>query len=179
MNKQRKIVQMMIWELEIGFQELVQLLAKIPKEEAQWNPSPYSRTLETIKQWNKKGNEWIATQKLDPVSTIEYKVVHLAQCKLMYDEYAFREGTLNWNDLECPEWPHCVDYLKKAQTRLMASIQIQTDNQLEEFVPTNWGDVWPVKQIIYAMIQHDIYHFGQINTIWSLYKMRNSTRTTV
>jgi hypothetical protein len=170
---------MMIWELEKGFQELVQLLVKILKEEAQWSPSPYSRTLETIKQWNEKGNEWIITQTLDPVSTIEYKVVHIAQCKLMYDEYAFREGVLNWSDLECPEWPHSIDYLKQAQTRLKASIQVLTDDQLEEFVPTNWGDVWPVKQIIFSMIQHDTYHFGQISTIWSLCKVRNRKNTTV
>jgi uncharacterized damage-inducible protein DinB len=157
----------------------VQLLVKILKEEAQWSPSPYSRTLETIKQWNEKGNEWIITQTLDPVSTIEYKVVHIAQCKLMYDEYAFREGVLNWSDLECPEWPHSIDYLKQAQTRLKASIQVLTDDQLEEFVPTNWGDVWPVKQIIFSMIQHDTYHFGQISTIWSLCKVRNRKNTTV
>jgi len=139
-------------------------------------PSPHSRTLKTIKQWNEKGNEWITTQTLDPVSTIEYKVIHLAQCKLMYDEYAFREGGLNWSDIESPEWPNCIDYLKQNQSRLTESIQILLDDQLEELVPTNWGDLWPVKKIVFTMIQHDSYHFGQISIIKHLYRIKNGKK---
>ncbi|MFX0052635.1 MAG: hypothetical protein ACFFAJ_18040 [Candidatus Hodarchaeota archaeon] len=62
---------------------------EISKEEAKRKPKPYSKTLDTLRQWNEKGNEWISSQSLDPISTIEFKVVHLAQCKQMYDEYAF------------------------------------------------------------------------------------------
>ncbi len=92
MNNQ-KTVEIMIWELEKGFQGLMQTLIEIPKEEAQWKPSIHSRTLETIRQWNEKGNEWITTQTLDPIATIEYKVVHLAQCKQMYDGMLSRKGS--------------------------------------------------------------------------------------
>lgn len=172
MNKQ-KIVPMMIWELERGFQELVQTLNEISKKEAQWRLTPRSRTLEIIRQWNEKGNEWVSAQKLDPISTIEYKVIHVAQCKLMYDEYAFREGTLNWSDLESPEWPNSITYLEQAQTRLVDSLQNLSDEQLDELVSTNWGDSWPIKQIISTMIHHDAYHFGQIRTIRNLYKIMN------
>jgi hypothetical protein len=170
MNNHNYIIKMMIWELQEGFQELVETLGKISKKEAQWEPSPRSRTLKIIKQWNEKGNEWLATQTLDPISTIEYKVIHLSQCKLMYDDYAFRKGILKWSDLKCLEWPNCIDDLKQSQNGLMASIQNQTDEQLEKLVPTNWGDLWSMKKIIFTMIQHDAYHFGQLCTIRSLYK---------
>lgn len=163
----------MIWELERGFQGLVHTLNEIPKEEAQWRLTPHSRTLEIIKQWNEKGNEWVSAQTLDPISTIEYKIVHIAQCKQMYDEYAFREGTLNWRDLESPEWPNCITFLEQTQTRLVDSLQKISDEQLEEMVPTNWGDLWPIKQIISTMIHHDAYHFGQICTIRNFYKIMN------
>jgi len=163
----------MIWELERGFQELVQTLNEISKEEAQWRLTPRSRTLEIIRQWNEKGNEWVSAQTLDPISTIEYKVIHVAQCKLMYDEYAFREGALNWSELESPEWPNCITYLEQAQTRLVDSLQNLSDEKLEELVSTNWGDIWPIKQIITTMIHHDAYHFGQICTIRNLYKIIN------
>ncbi|MFX0206424.1 MAG: DinB family protein [Candidatus Hodarchaeota archaeon] len=172
MNR-KNAVQMMIWELERGFQRLIHALNEIPKEEAQWRLTPHSRTLEIIKQWNEKGNEWVSAQTLDPISTIEYKVVHIAQCKQMYDEYAFREGALNWNDLKSPEWPNCIAYLKQTQTRLIDSIQNLSDGQLEQLVSTNWGELWPIKQIISTMIFHDAYHFGQINTIRNLYKLMN------
>ncbi|MFX0125019.1 MAG: hypothetical protein ACFFAE_15410 [Candidatus Hodarchaeota archaeon] len=51
------IVQMMTWELIRGYQLLSQTLKEMSKEEAQWNPSPNSRTLETLRQWNRKGNK--------------------------------------------------------------------------------------------------------------------------
>ncbi len=170
----RKIIQTLIWELERGFQELIQTLMEISKEEAKWKPTACSRTLETIRQWNEQGNEWISSQSLDPISNIEFKVVHLAQCKQMYDEYAFREGILTWHDLECPEWPHCIDYLKETQKRLVESLQNQTDEQLDDLVRTNWGDMWPIKQIISTMTHHDMYHLGQICTVRNLYKMRKN-----
>ncbi len=173
MKKQRKIISMLEQELNNVFQELVKSLEKISKEEAQWLPSSNSMTLDTIKQWNEKGNVWIKSQTLDPLSTIEFKVIHLAQCKLMYDEYAFRDGILNWCDIESPEWPDCIDYLTQTQARLIESIQALLDNKLEESVPTNWGELWPVKKIIFTMIQHDIYHLGQIYTVKHLYQILN------
>ncbi|MFX1547198.1 MAG: DinB family protein [Promethearchaeota archaeon] len=172
MTDQKK-VQLMIWELENGFQELIHTLEGISKEEAQWKPSYHSRTLEIIKQWNIKGDEWILSQNLDPISTIEYKVIHLAQCKQMYNEYAFKEGILKWSDLESPEWPNSLVYLNQTQIELVDSLQNLIDDQLETLVPTNWGDSWTIKQIISTMIHHDAYHFGQICTIRSLYKIMN------
>ncbi|MFX0052634.1 MAG: DinB family protein [Candidatus Hodarchaeota archaeon] len=67
---------------------------------------------------------------------------------------------LNWNDLECSEWPHCIDYLKQTQRRLVESLQNLTDEQLDDMVPMNWGDLWPIKQIISIMTHHDTNHLG-------------------
>jgi hypothetical protein len=167
----QKTIQMMIWELERGFQELIETITEISELEAKWKPTSSSKTIETIKDWNEKGNEWIETQSLDPISTIEFKVVHLAQCKQMYDEYAFREGILNWNDLDCLEWPLCIDHLKHTHKRLVESLQTLKDEQLDDKVKTNWGDLWPIKQVITTMIHHDAYHFGQICTVRNLYRI--------
>ncbi|MHA2245423.1 MAG: DinB family protein [Candidatus Hodarchaeales archaeon] len=173
--KRERIVQMMIWELERGYNILNQTINEISQEEAQWKPSLNTRTLDTIRQWNAKGNDWVSAQNLDPVSTIEYKVVHLAQCKVMYDEYAFRKGTLKWSDMETLEWPKCKKYLKRSHGSLVESLQSLTDDQLENLVLTNWRDRWPIKKIITSMIHHDAYHFGQICTVRSLYKIRESS----
>ncbi|MHA2095576.1 MAG: DinB family protein [Candidatus Hodarchaeales archaeon] len=171
---QQATVQMLIWELESWFQELVQKISEFSLEEAKYEPTIHSRTLNTLRQWNKKGDEWISVQLLDPISTIEFKVVHLAQCKQMYDEYAFREGILEWKDLECPEWPPCIDFLKQTQKSLVESLQNLTDEQLDDRVLTHWGELWPIKRIISTMIYHDAYHFGQINTLRNLSQLRNA-----
>ncbi|MFX1532625.1 MAG: DinB family protein [Promethearchaeota archaeon] len=175
------IVQMMIWEFEQVYRTLKQILNEISKEEAQWQPSSHAKTLNTIKQWNMrgtaigqwntKGNEWRSAQNLDPISTIEYLVVHLAECKLMYDEYAFRKGNLTWSELQSPAWPTCRDYLRTAHSRLVESLQNLNDNQLEKPVPTTWGELRPVKRIVSGLIHHDAYHLGQIRMLRNLYKM--------
>ena len=170
---QQTTVQLLIWELESWFQELVQNLSEISTEEAKWKPTTNSKTYEVLNQWYGKRNGWISEQFLDPISTIEFKVVHLAQNKQKYNEYAFREGSLNWTYLECPEWPNCIDYLKKTQRSLVKSLQNLTDEQLDNMVPTHWGELWSIKRIISTMIYHDAYHFGQINTIKNLFQFRD------
>jgi hypothetical protein len=170
---QQTMVNMLIWELESWFHEIVQKLYEISMEEAKWKPTANSKTVKILNQWYGKDNDWISEQFLDSISTIEFKVVHLAQNKHKYNEYAFREGSRNWTYLECPEWPNCVDYLRKTQKSLVASLRNLTDEQLDDMVPTHWGELWPIKRIIPTMIYHDAYHFGQINTVRNLYNIAN------
>ena len=166
-------VHMFLWELETGFKMLNDVLEEITKEEAQWKPTKHTMTLDTLIQWNTRGSEWLKSQKFDPISTIEHKVVHLAQCKRMYDEYAFRNGALTWSELEASEWPQCIADLEMAQARLMESIDNIPDEFLEDLVPTNWGDLWPIKSIIFTMIHHDAYHLGQICTVRNFFRIQN------
>ena len=173
MNYLNPVIQTMIWELNHGYQDLLEVLDTLTKEEAQWMPTSNSRTLDIIQNWNRYGNGWIEEQKLDPISTIEYLTIHIAQCKLMYNEYAFREAKLQWKELECPEWPESKHYLKKTQEKLLESTKGISDKELEKKVKTNWGDSWPIKKIIFTLIHHDAYHLGQINTIRNLYRIHN------
>ncbi|MFW9779842.1 MAG: DinB family protein [Candidatus Heimdallarchaeota archaeon] len=175
MASDRKVVPVLEQELEYRFQELLNQLAMLSKTEAKWLPTRNSMTLETIKMWNAKGSDWLEAQRFDPLSTIEFKVIHLAHCKIMYDDYAFREGKLKWSTLDSPEWPVCVNYLEETQNRLMESIRLLTDQQLKQEVSTNWGDLWPIKKIIFTMIHHDSYHHGQINTIRKLYRTKKES----
>ena len=170
---QQTIVQTLIWELESWFQELVQNLSEISTEEAKWKPTNRSKTVDVLNQFYEKRNDWISEYFLDPISTIEFKVVHLAQWKHKYNEFIFREGSRNWIDLECPEWPYCINYLKKTQKSLVKSLQTLTDEQLDDKVHTRWDELWSIKRIISTLIFHDAYHFGQINTIRNLFQVRN------
>jgi len=170
---QQTMVHMLIWELKSWFQELVQNLSEISNEEAKWKPTANSKTVDVLNQFYEKRDDWISEHLLDPISTIEFKVVHLAQTKQRYNEYAFREGRHTWTYLESPEWPNCIDYLQKTQRSLIGSLQNLTDEQLDYKVPTHWGDMWPIKRIISTLIFHDAYHFGQINTIKNLFQVKN------
>ena len=39
------------------------------------------------------------------IRTIESIVLHVGACKVMYADYAFREGTLDWGDRAVQPWP--------------------------------------------------------------------------
>ena len=159
----------MIWQLEWTYNMILPVLNEIPEKFAQWTPTKHTQTLETLKERNQKGDEWLSKQNLDLLSTIEYKVIHLAQCKLMYDNYAFGNKSLKWQELEYPTWPTSLDYLKQIHFKVLKNIQSLNDEKLEELTFTHFNEMWSFKHIITVLIYHDAYHFGQICTLKNLY----------
>ncbi len=173
---QQTTLHMLIWQLESWFQELVRTLSEISEEEAKWKPTTHSKTVDVLSQWYGKRKDWISEQLLDPISTIEYKVVHLAQWKHRFYEYTFREGSWKWIDLECPEWPQCIEYLRQTQQSVVEALQTLTDEQLDDRVPTYWKEAWSMKKLISTLSYHDAYHLGQIHTIRNLYNIANKRK---
>jgi uncharacterized damage-inducible protein DinB len=107
--------------------------------------------------------------------TIEKIVLHVGACKVMYDDYAFGAGTLFWTDREVEPWPagqapmvETIDWLGQVHERLVAHVADLSDDDL--LVPrlTNWGERRETRWILSVMLQHDIYHAGEINHIRSL-----------
>jgi uncharacterized damage-inducible protein DinB len=98
-------------------------------------------------------------------------VLHVASCKVMYAEYAFRDGALTWRDMSKRAWkvePHldkAIGWLKEAHELWMRSWEGLTDHELSGLRKTNWGEEWPTERIITAMIHHEVYHTGQIRMI--------------
>ena len=93
----------------------------------------------------------------------------------MYNDYAFREATLQWKDLECPKWPESRRFLRKAHDISVKSFKVISDQELKNTVKTNWGDLWPIKKVIYTLIYHDAYHLGQINLIRNIFSIRSES----
>jgi hypothetical protein len=88
----------------------------------------------------------------------------------MYDDYAFGGGSFTWD--APPAWPpdwatlepaQLLDWLHEGHAALAGSLASLTDAALEVPRRTNWGELWPTVRIITAMIEHDIYHAGEIN----------------
>ena len=108
--------------------------------------------------------------------SIEAIVLHVGSCKVMYADYAFHDGTLDWADLEVQPWPEgeapmgeALAWLIDVHRRLVADIEaLPDDDELDRPRRTNWGDRWRTRSIIGAMITHDSYHAGEINHLRSL-----------
>ena len=132
-------------------QALLQNLASVPEERWRALPPGASRSIESI-------------------------VLHIGSCKVMYAEYAFRDGRLDWDDIEVQPWPEgtapmteTIGWLVTVHDRLVEHVAgLAEDAELDRTRRTNWGDEWRTRSIIGAMITHDAYHAGEINHVRSL-----------
>jgi hypothetical protein len=110
------------------------------------------------------------------VRSIEAIAVRVGACKIMYDDYAFGGGTLQWGTPEVEPWPdgaapraEVVPWLEAAHARLVDHVRgLADDAELDQLRPANWGEELETRWLITAMITHDAYHAGEINHIRSL-----------
>jgi len=121
-------------------------------------------------------DEWRATLP-GAARTIESIALHVGACKVMYDDYAFGAGTLQWGTPEVEPWTgdgpaprqEAIAWIEEAHRRLVGHLEaLPDDSELVRPRNTNWGEERETRWIIAAMISHDAYHAGEINHIRSL-----------
>jgi uncharacterized damage-inducible protein DinB len=108
--------------------------------------------------------------------TIESITLHVGSCLVMYDDYAFGDGRLAWEDPAVQPWPEgsapqpaTIAWLEAAHDRLAGHVAaLDDDARLAEPRPTNWGEPRPTRWIVAAMITHEAYHAGEINHLRSM-----------
>ena len=103
-------------------------------------------------------------------------VQHVGSCKFMYDNHAFGDATLDWEhplvagDEALADAASATAWLRDGHTRLRRSIAGLDDAELLRPRRTNWGELKETRWIVAVMIQHDLYHAGEINHLRSLYR---------
>lgn len=101
-------------------------------------------------------------------------IQHVGGCKFMYHNHAFDDAKLTWDDplvdgLErLSTIPSAIGWLQEGQERLRQSIAALDDAELLLPRKTNWGEMKETRWIIAVMIEHDLYHAGEINHLRSL-----------
>jgi hypothetical protein len=119
---------------------------------------------------------WLPPGGARPIAEM---VAHLAACKNMYGNHAFADASLTWDDPLANEKvlkeptargiEELVTFLKDAHARLRAQIDALADDaELVRQRRTNWGDMAETRWIIKSMIEHDLYHAGEINRMRAL-----------
>ncbi|MGH2375217.1 MAG: DinB family protein [bacterium] len=155
---------------------LQRVLEGLTENEYHWLPSPDALTIDVLLPPDEEEDPdayWGRMPSPYPSSTIEYKAAHVATCKIMYVEYAFREGRLRWrrSDWNVPRTLAAMHpYLEHAHATLRSVLERLVDSDLTVMRKTNWGEFWPTERILWAMITHDIYHGAQIRTIRTFYR---------
>ncbi len=108
--------------------------------------------------------------------TIEAMTLHVAACKIMYDDYAFGPGTKQWGTPEVEgAWEpgtapmaEAIGWLRETHRSFTEHVAELTDDDLDRPRLTNWGEEKPTRWIIAAIVGHDFYHAGEINHLRSM-----------
>jgi hypothetical protein len=96
---------------------------------------------------------------------------HVAACKFVYDNYAFGDASMTWDD---PRWyeprtrGEMTEWLKDGQRTLRAHVAELADEDLLTLRRANWGAMYETRWLASAMIEHDLYHGGEINHLRAL-----------
>jgi hypothetical protein len=101
-------------------------------------------------------------------------VAHVGGCKFMYDNQAFGDGTFTWDDPPVAGGDAlatislAIGWLREGHERLHRSIAALNDDELRRPRPHHSGTPRETRWIIKTMIEHDLYHAGEINYIRAL-----------
>jgi uncharacterized damage-inducible protein DinB len=97
-------------------------------------------------------------------------VLHVGKCYLMYENHCFGDGTMTWTagamaDGLPPEASpeQTIAWLRASHRKFSESLANITDEQLDEPGIGSWSENLPRRDIIERMIQHGLYHAGEIN----------------
>lgn len=115
---------------------------------------------------NVRQEDW-DTQPAPGSRTIREIVTHIGIVYLAYESHIFGDGTRSWDDPTIdgvtpgsdPE--EMMTWLRRTHAQFRNSVASLTDSRLSE--PTSWGEPWTYQRVIEILIQHPIYHIGEIN----------------
>jgi hypothetical protein len=112
--------------------------------------------------------------------TIRRLLLELGTCKYVCENQAFGDASMSWdvpgsipavditNRNEITEWLH------EGHRRLRNSVAaLEDDNELLRPRPSYWGEPRAIRWQVNTMVQHDLYHAGEINHIRALHQQND------
>lgn len=112
--------------------------------------------------------------KPPPFTTIGWRLEHLADCKVMYHEWAFGSARLTFPALPALRGvTAALERLGEGHRPLRQDLEEITESELDLPRLTNWADRWPAWRIFSTMTDHDAHHGAEIGTPRDLYRELN------
>jgi uncharacterized damage-inducible protein DinB len=112
----------------------------------------------------------------DGARSIAEIVQHVGECKYVYENHAFGDGSMRWDRpgsipaIKISDRPAMIiDWLREGHRRLaLSAASLSDDRELLAMRPANWGQRRETRWLLNVMLQHDLYHSGEINHIRAL-----------
>ncbi|TME70057.1 MAG: DinB family protein [Chloroflexi bacterium] len=168
----RAAVALFRFELQEAYDALRQRIDGLSDAEFFWEPVPGCWTVR-----RRDDGRWAVDYPEPPhpdpapLTTIGWRLVHVAECKVMYHEYAFGDAKLTFPEIDSAHTAAtAIAQLESGHQMLMRDLDGLDDTGLGREVLTNWGERWPTQQIFWTMISHDLHHGGEIGALRDLYR---------
>lgn len=101
-------------------------------------------------------------------------VEHVGWAKYMYENHAFGDGSLRWDDPLIAETDQprpkaqAIEWVHDGHHRLLDSVRALADADLDTMRRAHWGEQRTARRLIEIMVTHDFYHAGEINHLRAL-----------
>jgi len=170
--------QLLADQLDEAYRLVRERVEGLTDEEFWWEPVPDCWTVRRGADGRWSADYAEPDPEPPPFTTIAWRLVHLAECKVMYHEYAFGPGRLTWPEIDSAHTAaDAIALLEHGQQLLVSALAGLTDADLDAPRMTNWGEEWPTWRVLWTMIHHDLHHGGEIGVLRDLYRERNMTTT--
>jgi hypothetical protein len=112
--------------------------------------------------------------------TIRRLLLELGSCKYVCASRAFEDGSMSWEvpgtipTVDIQSRDEIVAWLSEGHRRLRDHVAaLEDDAQLLLPRPSYWGEERAIRWQLNTMIQHDLYHAGEINHIRALHQQND------
>jgi uncharacterized damage-inducible protein DinB len=161
-------------QMEEAYVPLRKRVEGLTDQEFSWEPVPGCWTVRRLADGRWDADYAVPDPDPPPFTTIGWRLVHVATCKVMYHDHAFGSAEMSWATLDHPHTAAgAVAVLEEGQRLLTADLAGLDDAGLDREVLTNWGERWPAWRIFWTMIDHDSHHGGEIGALRDLYRLRS------
>jgi hypothetical protein len=165
------VTDLLAAQMDEAFTTLRRRLDGLSDDEFFWEPVPHCWTVfrGDDGRWTYQYEE--PDPQPAPFTTIGWRLVHVALCKVMYHEWAFGRRELTFITIENPhDVASSISMLDRGHKLLVGDLATLDDASLDRPVLTNWGEEWPARRIFTTMTGHDAHHGGEIGALRDLYR---------
>lgn len=117
----------------------------------------------------------------DGARTIRELVAHVGANKIFYHARAFGGGQPTWDAIDAERWERCttiptaIEWLREGHALLHHDLEsLEDDNELLKLRLHHSGALRETRWLMMIMMQHDLYHAGEINHIRGLHQKKDN-----
>jgi hypothetical protein len=112
-----------------------------------------------------------------PVTTIAWRVVHLAAWTDIYRQWTFSEERPTLNEAVVPgDAAGGAAWLCAAQDSFMSEVDALDDASIFELRPAHWGESLPVVQLVMSMLTEHVHHLAEVGALRDIHRGHARTR---